>query len=82
MRLLSQISAHGMGDSNDPRDFKLEEVPTGLIAELGVQIGAQSARNNLTYDRRTAELDFHFKRWSSLFRRTFLIISLCKSTMG
>ena len=45
MRLLSQISAHGMGDSNDPRDFKLEEVPTGLIAELGVQIGAQSVRD-------------------------------------
>ena len=45
MRLLSQISAHGMGDSNDPRDFKLEEVPTGLLAELGVQIGAQSVRD-------------------------------------
>ena len=45
MRLLSQIGAHGMGDSNDPLNFKLEEVPTDLIAELGVQIGAQSVRD-------------------------------------
>jgi hypothetical protein len=45
MRLLSQIGAHGMGDSNNPSDFKLEEVPTDLIAELGVQIGAQSVRD-------------------------------------
>ncbi len=45
MRLLSQIAAHGMGDSDNPLDFKLEEVPTDLLAELGVQIGAQSVRD-------------------------------------
>ena len=45
MRLLSQIAAHGMGDSNNPINFKIEEVPTDLLAELGVQIGAQSVRD-------------------------------------
>ena len=45
MRVMSQIAAHGLGDSNNILDFKFKEVPDGLFAELGVQIGAQSVRD-------------------------------------
>ena len=45
MRLLSQIVAHGMGDSNDIKDFKFKEVPTDLVKELATQVGAQSVRD-------------------------------------
>lgn len=45
MRLLSQITAHGMGDSNNIMDFKFDQVPTDLIKELGTQVGAQSVRD-------------------------------------
>jgi len=45
MRLLSQIVAHGMGESNDIKDFKFKEVPTDLVKELATQVGAQSVRD-------------------------------------
>ena len=45
MRLLSQIAAHGMGQSNDPMDFKLSEVPQELLKELAMQTGGQAIRD-------------------------------------
>ena len=45
MRLMSQILAHGLGDSDDPRDFKPSEIPPELITELALQVGGQSVRD-------------------------------------
>ena len=45
IRLLSQIAAHGLGDSNEISEFKLEEVPDDLLSELALQIGGQSVRD-------------------------------------
>lgn len=45
MRVMSQIAAHGLGDSNNISDFNFKEVPNDLLAELGIQIGAQSVRD-------------------------------------
>jgi len=45
MRLMSQILAHGLGDSNDVRDFKPSEIPPELITELALQVGGQSVRD-------------------------------------
>lgn len=45
MRLMSQIIAHGMGDSNSISDFEYDQVPTDLMKELGVQLGAQAVRD-------------------------------------
>jgi len=45
MRLLSQIAAHGMGDSNNITDIKFDNIPSDLLKELGTQIGGQSVRD-------------------------------------
>ena len=45
MRLMSQILAHGLGDSDDPRNFNYKEVPPELIKELALQVGGQSIRD-------------------------------------
>ena len=47
MRLLSQIAAHAMGDSDDVRKIitNRSEIPPDLLRELAVQIGAQSVRD-------------------------------------
>jgi hypothetical protein len=45
MRLMSQILAHGLGDSKDIRDFDRSQVPESLLTELGLQIGGQAVRD-------------------------------------
>ena len=45
MRLMSQIGAHGLGDSNNIADFDPSQVPADLIKELGIQIGGQAVRD-------------------------------------
>ena len=45
MRLMSQILAHGLGDSKDIRDFDRKQVPKSLLTELGLQIGGQAVRD-------------------------------------
>ncbi len=45
VRLMSQIIAHGLGDSNNPLDYKRSEVPSELWRELGLQLGGQIVRD-------------------------------------
>ena len=45
IRVMQQIFAHGLGDSNDIRDFKYSEVPGELIEALFDQVGGQSVRD-------------------------------------
>ncbi len=45
IRLLSQITAHAIGDSNNFSDFRLDRVPNDLIAELALQTGGQAWRD-------------------------------------
>ena len=43
--VMQQIFAHGLGDSNDIRDFKYSEVPEDLLEVLADQVGGQSVRD-------------------------------------
>ncbi len=45
IRVMQQIFAHGLGDSNDIRDFKYSEVPGDLLEVLADQVGGQSVRD-------------------------------------
>jgi len=45
LRLMSQMIAHGLGDSNNISDFKFKEVPKDLWKELGLQLGGQAVRD-------------------------------------
>ena len=45
IRVMQQIFAHGLGDSNDIRDFKYSEVPEDLLEVLADQVGGQSVRD-------------------------------------
>ena len=45
LRLMSQMIAHGLGDSNNILDFKFKEVPKDLWKELGLQLGGQAVRD-------------------------------------
>jgi len=45
LRLMSQILAHGLGDSNNIFDFNYKEVPFELVRELGIQLGGQAVRD-------------------------------------
>jgi len=45
LRLMSQILAHGLGDSNNIFDFNRKEVPSNLVRELGIQLGGQAIRD-------------------------------------
>ena len=42
---MSQILAHGLGDSNNIFDFNRKEVPSNLVRELGIQLGGQAIRD-------------------------------------
>ena len=42
---MSQILAHGLGDSNNILDFNRKEVPSNLVRELGIQLGGQAIRD-------------------------------------
>ena len=44
-RLMSQIVAHGLGDSYDLRDFDYSQVPDDLKKELALQLGGQAVRD-------------------------------------
>ena len=45
IRVMQQIFAHGLRDSNDIRDFKYSEVPGDLLEVLADQVGGQSVRD-------------------------------------
>ena len=45
IRVMQQIFAHGLGDSNNIRDFKYSEVPGDLLEVLADQVGGQSVRD-------------------------------------
>jgi len=45
LRLMSQMVAHGLGDSNNILDFNFKEVPIDLVRELGLQLGGQAVRD-------------------------------------
>ncbi len=45
IRLLSQILAHGMKDTNDPREIDYSEIPKNLIDEVILQTGGQAIRD-------------------------------------
>ena len=45
IRLMSQMVAHGMGTSNDIKDFRLQNVPQDLFDELALQLGGQAVRD-------------------------------------
>jgi len=45
IRVMQQIFAHGLGDSDDIRDFKYSEVPEDLLEVLADQVGGQSVRD-------------------------------------
>ena len=45
IRLMSQMVAHGMGNSNDIKDFRLQNVPQDLFDELALQLGGQAVRD-------------------------------------
>ena len=45
IRLLSQITAHAIGESNDFSDFQFKRIPKDLLAELAIQTGGQAFRD-------------------------------------
>ena len=45
IRVMQQIFAHGLGESNDIKDFKYSEVPEDLLEVLADQVGGQSVRD-------------------------------------
>ena len=45
IRLMSQITAHAIGESNDFSDFQFKRIPSDLLAELAVQTGGQAFRD-------------------------------------
>ena len=45
IRLMSQIVAHGIGESNDFSNFQFRRVPPDLLQELAVQTGGQAWRD-------------------------------------
>ena len=45
MRLMSQIAAHAIGESNNFNDFQFRRIPKDLLAELAVQTGGQAWRD-------------------------------------
>ena len=45
IRLMSQITAHAIGESNDFSDFQFRRIPPDLLAELAVQTGGQAFRD-------------------------------------
>ena len=45
IRLMSQITAHAVGESNNFNDFQFRRIPKDLLAELAVQTGGQAFRD-------------------------------------
>ena len=45
IRLMSQIAAHAMGESNNIGDFEFRKIPSDLLKELAVQTGGQAFRD-------------------------------------
>ena len=45
IRLLSQITAHAIGETNDFNDFQFRRIPKDLLAELAIQTGGQAFRD-------------------------------------
>jgi hypothetical protein len=45
IRLMSQITAHAIGESNNFSDFQFRRIPPDLLAELAVQTGGQAFRD-------------------------------------
>tara|TARA_R110000803_G_C11986931_1_gene321455 strand:+ start:1596 stop:5192 length:3597 start_codon:yes stop_codon:yes gene_type:complete len=55
IKVMEQIFAHGLGDSNDIRDFKYSEVPGDLFQTLFDQVGGQSVRDVDAFGRSLKE---------------------------
>ncbi len=45
IRLLSQITAHAIGETNNFNDFQFRRIPKDLLAELAIQTGGQAFRD-------------------------------------
>jgi hypothetical protein len=60
LRLMSQMLAHGLGDSNNILDFNYKEVPPELRRELGLQLGGQAVRDLTDIDQALLQVQRDF----------------------
>ena len=60
LRLMSQMLAHGLGDSNNILDFNYKEVPPELVRELLLQLGGQAVRDLTDIDKTLLQVQRDF----------------------